>query len=114
MKISYLLVIVLTLNLFAAEDGLDFTRAVILSVKKLEPLEKKALSVLQEEIEKRTGISLKVRNKLPEKSLPVIAIGMREEIKSLDTLFVDLISDGHAERKEGFRTSRNNGVKALL
>ena len=114
MKISYLLVIVLTLNLFAAEDGLDFSRAVILSVEKLEPLEKKALSVLQEEIEKRTGISLKVRNKLPEKSLPVIAIGMREEIKSLGTLFVDLISDGHAERKEGFQLVIRSQPRPLI
>jgi len=102
MKIGYLLVIVLTLNLFAAEEGLDFSRTVILTVEKLEPLEKKALSVLQEEVEKRTGISLKVSNKLPGKSVPVIAIGMREEINSLGSPFVDLVSDADAQLKEGF------------
>jgi len=103
MKMSCLLVAVLTFNLFAAEDGLDFSRAVILTTEKLETLENKAISVLQQEVEKRTGIILKVSENIPGKSTPVFAIGLRKEIKSLGPAFADILNGLHTEKKEGFQ-----------
>ena len=55
-------------------DGrmLDFSKCVIVTDKDAGKLEKKAVSVLQEEIEKRTGIKPEIAARAPAEKTPVI------------------------------------------
>ncbi len=78
------LILISPLNLPASKTNLDFTNSVIVTPRKLDKLEHKAITVLQEEIQKRTGIRLNTATKWPKNQQTVIAIGQAEQMKDFD------------------------------
>jgi len=94
----------------ASSASLDFTDSVIVMPPKLERLELKAITVLQEEIQKRTCIQLSTSTKWPEKQQPVIAVGQTAQMKMLAGPSSDFLEGGQALGKEGFRLSIQGGV----
>ena len=96
-------ILISTVNLSASSAELDFTNSVIVTSRKLEKLEQKAVTVLREEIQKRTGIQLNTVTRWPENKLPVIAIGQKEQIKSFAGPYSDILEKGQTLNKEGFR-----------
>jgi len=97
------LILISPLNLLALNTNLDFTNSVIVTPQKLEKLEQKAITVLREEIQRRTGIQLKTLTKWPENQQPVIAIGQTEQVKDFAAPYSDIFSKGQTLNKEGFR-----------
>ncbi|MHC4584341.1 MAG: hypothetical protein ACYS3N_07400, partial [Planctomycetota bacterium] len=90
-------------NLPASGAELDFTNSVIVTSRKLEKLEQKALTVLKEEIQKRTGIKLNTVTRWPGNKQSVIAIGQKEQIKSFAGPYSNIFENGQTLSKEGFR-----------
>ncbi len=66
---------------FALDANLDFSKSIIVIPEKMGRLERKAVTVLQEEIQKRTGILLSASAKWPGGKQPVIAIGLLNQPK---------------------------------
>jgi hypothetical protein len=97
------LILVSPLNLLALNTNLDFTNSVIVTPKKLEKLEQKAISVLRDEIRKRTGIQLKTLTEWPMNQHPVIAIGQTGQMKDFAGPYSDIFENGQILNKEGFR-----------
>ncbi len=107
-KSHYILVILFLifispLNLPASEAYQDFTNSVIVTSRKLEKLEQKALMILREEIQKRTGIQLNTLTKWPKNKQPVIAVGQKEHMKFFAGPYSDIFEKGQTLNKEGFR-----------
>jgi len=96
-------ILIFPLNLSASEGNLDFTNSVIVTPRKLEKLEQKAITVLREEVQKRTGIQLNTVIKWPWNKQPVIAIGQKEQIKSFAGPYSNILGNGQTLSKEGFR-----------
>ena len=55
--------------------ALDLTHAVVFASPGAGPLEKKAVAMLVEEVEKRTQIRWEIRTNLPAESVPVVGVG---------------------------------------
>jgi len=60
------------------EGTADFSAAVIVAPADISPVQQKAMTVLREEIEKRTGIELKQVSEWPQSAAPVIAVGLQD------------------------------------
>lgn len=97
------LILIFPLNLPASNTNLDFTNSVIVTPRKLDKLEQKAITVLQEEIQKRTGIQLNTATKWPKNQQSVIAIGQTEQMKDFAGPYSDIFAKGQTLNKEGFR-----------
>ena len=91
------------LNLPAADTNLDFTNSVIVTPRKLGKLERKAITVLQEEINRRTGIQLNTLTEWPKNKQPVIAIGQEQQMKYFAGSHSIFLENGQSLNKEGFR-----------
>jgi hypothetical protein len=63
-----------------AAARLDLSNAVIVAPPDLSGAEQKAVTVLAEEMRKRTGITLEVKTQWPDAPTPVIAVGLRSQI----------------------------------
>jgi hypothetical protein len=98
-----LLILISPLNLPASNTNLDFSNSIIVTPRKLDKLERKAITVLQEEIQKRTGIRLNTATKWPKNQQPVIAIGQEEQMKDFASSYSDIFAKGQTLNKEGFR-----------
>jgi len=96
-------ILISPLNLPASEAHQDFTNSIIVAPRKPEKLEQKALQVLREEIQKRTGIQLNTVTRWPRNKQPVIAIGRKEQIKSFAGPYSDILEKVQIPGKEGFR-----------
>jgi len=93
------------LSVSASNASLDFTDSVIVAPPKLERLEQKAITVLQEEIQKRTGIQLNISTKWPDAQRPVIAVGQTGQMRMLAGPHSGILDAGRSLGKEGFRLS---------
>jgi hypothetical protein len=98
-----LLILISPLNLPASNTNLDFTNSVIVTPRKLDKLEHKAITVLQEEIQKRTGIRLNTVTKWPKNRQSVIAVGQEEQMKDLAGPYSNIFENGQTLNKEGFK-----------
>ena len=87
---------------FALDANLDFSKSIIITPRRMGGVERKAVTVLQEEIQKRTGILLSASAKWPGGKQPVIAIGLLNQIKDFAGPYVDLFKTGKKPGKEGF------------
>ncbi|MGH9628505.1 MAG: hypothetical protein ACRD7E_09230 [Bryobacteraceae bacterium] len=67
----------------AAQQKVDLSRAVILSAANLTSPEKKAIAMLQDEVERRTGVRWEHAQKRTDDSRPVIAVGQADAINAL-------------------------------
>ncbi|MBN2594693.1 MAG: hypothetical protein JXA81_14390 [Sedimentisphaerales bacterium] len=88
----------------------DFTNSVIVAPPKLEKLEQKAITVLREEIRKRTGLQLSILTEWPKNQQSVIAVGQTGQMKILADQHLDILEDGQALGKEGFVLSIKENV----
>ncbi len=98
-----LLILIFPLNLPASKTNLDFTNSVIVTPQKLGKLERKAITVLQEEIQKRTGILLNTLTKWPKNQQTVIAIGQEGQMEDFAGPYSNIFTNGHTLSREGFR-----------
>jgi hypothetical protein len=87
----------------ASSANLDFTDGVIVTPPKVDELEHKAIAVLRDEIQKRTGIQLSTITKWPENQQSVIAVGQAAQMKMLAGPHSDILKDGGPLGKEGYR-----------
>jgi hypothetical protein len=97
------LILISPLCLLASSASLNFTNSVIVTPPKLERLERKAITVLREEIQKRTGIQLSTLTEWPKNQQSVIAVGQAGQMKMLADSYSDILEDGQTLGKEGFR-----------
>jgi len=81
---------------------LDFSDCVIITPPKLGKVEQKAVVVLQEEIEKRTGIRLAKTDRWPRPPKSVIAVGLQRPISQFAGPFSTNIKDMDIAGNEGF------------
>jgi len=100
-----LFVLTFALDLPASGASFDFTNSVIVKPLKLERLEQKAITVLREEIQKRTGIQLSTLTEWPKNQQSVIAVGQTEQMKIFVGQYSDILEDGKKLNREGYRLS---------
>lgn len=98
----------------AVDGNTDFSNSVIITPHKMGRLERKAVTVLKEEIQKRTGILLQASTKWPGHKQPVIAIGLSDQIKDLAGPYVDLFEKSQLAGKEGFHLRLTNGPQPAI
>jgi len=82
---------------------LDISNAVVLSAERAEGAELKAVSVLTEEIAKRTGISLPNVHKLPSESLAAIIVGSESSLGELLQPYMASLDELKHPGAEGYR-----------
>jgi len=83
-------------------DMVDFSGAVIVTAKEPGKIDQKAAHVLQEEIQKRTGIEIKLASQWPDAGVPVIALGTRAQAGEFAGPFAADIEAAAAPAPEGF------------
>jgi hypothetical protein len=98
-----LLVLTFVLGLPVSGASLDFTNSIIVTPAKLERLEQKAITLLREEIQQRTGIQLRISTEWPENQQSVIAVGQTGQMKILAGPYSDILENGQTLGIEGFR-----------
>jgi hypothetical protein len=81
---------------------LDFSRAVIVTPSDLDGPQQKAVTVLREEIQKRTGIALEQTAQWPESPRPVIAVGLQSRIEQFAGPFAAELEKTRLPGPEGF------------
>jgi hypothetical protein len=94
-------IILLPTNLFS--QSLNLSESKIICFEKKDKLVLKSLSVLQEEIEKRSNIKLPVSKKWPRSSQPVIAVGIEGQLDKFPKEYQDVISNLSAIKAEGYK-----------
>ena len=86
----------------AAPDMVDFSGAVIVIAKEPGKIDRKAAHVLQEEIQKRTGIEMKLATQWPDSGVPVIAVGTRAQVGEFAGPFAAEVEAAASPGPEGF------------
>jgi len=107
------LVLVASSYSIAAEKMLDFSDCVIVVFGDMDRVEVKAVSVLQEEIAKRTGITLQIKKQWPAGGKAVIAVGLQAKAGE----FAGKYADGAKTWKigtEGFGIAAKDGKAAVV
>lgn len=90
-------------SLDAAESLRDLTRAVVVFSDKLSGSEREAVSMLLEEVEKRSQIRWTTTSRWPAEGAPVIAVGKAAELASFAGRFAQELSRAsRAAKAEGY------------
>ncbi|WP_205164649.1 MULTISPECIES: hypothetical protein [Arenibacter] len=79
------------------------SKSKIICLEKKDPLVINAISVLKEEIEKRSGIVLRRENKFSRQSQNLIVIGLEEGLKKFPIEYQQLLGTMPATNKEGYK-----------
>ena len=82
---------------------MDLSNAYVLTSDEISTLELKAVKLLIAEIEKRTGIRLKIIHKWPADRRPVILIGSEASTSKFLGSYLDLLDGLEKPGKEGYR-----------
>ena len=90
-----------------APNRVDLTNAVIVTPPQLSALEQKAVTVLREEIQRRTGLMLAQSTAWPEGSGPVIAVGLAARAKEFGGAFTASLSAPEAAEGYTLRVERS-------
>src|SRR5260221_9312471 len=101
----------------ASRGGLemeDFSSAVIVTAKQPGPVERKAVQVLKEEIEKRTGVILPLVAAWPADGTPAIAVGTFDHVRDFAGPFAAAIESAAPPKPEGFTLSLEHQSHAVL
>ena len=89
--------------------ALDLTQAVVVAPATLARSEQKAVTLLIEEVEKRTGVRWETRTSWPTNAVPTVAVGQVASLRSLGKRGLGEPPAGSAPRPaEGFRLSVQN------
>jgi len=96
---------------------IDLSKAVVILPQELAGPERKAITLLVEEVEKRTRIRWKRCTTWPTAKVPVIAVGLASALEAFAGKYADeLPTDGEASAAEGYRIRIKNreGAPAVL
>src|SRR6266571_556815 len=111
----------LVLSSFALLPGpsaaLDLSKAVVVFPQNMSGPEKKAVTMLVEEVDKRTGIRWERASSWPASPMPVIVVGPVSELRSFAAEFCeDLSNNRRGEGPEGYRicVKRRNDTRVVL
>lgn len=89
-------------------SAVDLKNAVVVSPRNLTGPESKAVTVLVEEVEKRTQMRLPVQNAMPEAGKPAIVVGTTAKLANVaGSLLRGMIAAPHGD--EGFRVETIGG-----
>ena len=99
-------------NASVARDEIEFAGAVLWAPGG-DRVDEKAIQVLREEIEKRTGVVLRRTNTVPSATTPFIAVGRRAELRLLDPTLDCGPDIGEHLRPEGFSIVVQSRPKAM-
>jgi hypothetical protein len=96
--------------------ALDLSRAVVVTPANLSRPEQKAITMLVEEVEKRSGIRWEVKTALPGDGRPVVAVGQAVGLRGLAGLETEAaLKEQTTNPAEGFRLrARKGGTAAVL
>lgn len=103
LKIIFLTCFFLLFFIEGKTQSLDFSHATIITFEKNDKVVLKAVSVLQEEIAKRTGIQLPVSNKPNRSANPVIYVGLENQTTNFPVNIQKLVADLPSIQPEGFK-----------
>lgn len=110
-KILTIIILAIVLLAFSSNhnsaQSLDLSNATIINFEKNDKLVLKAVSVLQEEIAKRTGITLPVSSKLTKTSKPLIFVGLENHTEKLPSEIQTSIAALSAIKSEGYKITFN-------
>src|SRR5687767_13176754 len=88
----------------SAAELLDITRAVVVAPASAGKIEKKAVAMLIEEVERRTQTRWRVSAVWPADGSPVIAIVRAANLRAMSATHAALLApDGDSSRPEGYR-----------
>ncbi len=113
-RIACILMLCLTLSSVCAGQPIDFSKASILLTEKKNMQLQKAVQVLQEEIQKRTGIFLPATDKLSSKNKLVIAIIVEGQLNKLPEAFMHVISKLPATGKDGYKIAFSDNHSIVI
>jgi len=100
---------------FATQNMLDFSDCIIVTPEKLAKVEQKVITILQEEIQKRTGIAIAVTNKWPKDDTSVIAVGTKDKLKKFAGPFSSEFKNLNIGGAEGFGLfAKSDPQKAVI
>ncbi len=111
------LIILITGTLFSqkiAAQNIDLSNSSITCFEKSDKHVLKALSVLQEEVAKRSGIILPIQKKWIHKKNSVIAIGIEGQIEKFPEEYQQLIATLPSTQKEGYKIVVPENSKTVL
>jgi len=89
--------VALGLCLPATASALDLSHAVVLTPEKISPLEMKAVTMLVEEVEKRSQIRWQVTSNRPAADVPMIVLGEAAGLKTIKQLMIPAAKSNAAE-----------------
>ncbi|MCH2209756.1 MAG: hypothetical protein MK110_00520 [Fuerstiella sp.] len=98
----------------AAVQPLDLSRAVIVTRADADPGVRMAVTVLQEEIEKRTGLVPAATANWPTAPQAVIAIGLESHVRQFAPNYADRIRQSPVPAAEGFHFSVNTDQQTVV
>ena len=84
-------------------QNMDLSKASIITFEKNDKVVLKAVSVLQEEVAKRTGISVQVSSKPNRSANPVIYVGLENQTPFFPVNIQKLVADLPSIQTEGFK-----------
>ncbi len=97
----FVLTILIPLN--AKTQSLDFSNASIFTVEKTDKVVLKAVSVLREEVAKRTGIQLPVSSKPNKSANPVFYVGLENQTANFPVNIQKQLAELPSIQTEGFK-----------
>ncbi|MEM1570004.1 MAG: hypothetical protein QXL27_02450 [Candidatus Bathyarchaeia archaeon] len=82
---------------------IDISDTIILTPRHISRIEAKAIAILVEEVEKRTGLKLPVVHQWDGEDLTVILVSSEESLKNLNFPYLNLLDGLEKPGKEGYR-----------
>jgi hypothetical protein len=112
-KLSLLIICLFSLTTGFAQL-LDLSKSKIVSFEKNDKLVLKSISVLQEEIEKRSSIKLTVIKRWPKSQETLIAVGLEKDLNKFPEEYQIAISKMESISNEGFKISVLQDLKTVF
>jgi len=112
--ISTVVILLMTIN--AISQMVNISDATIICFENNDKLVLKSVMVLQEEIVKRTGITIPVGNKLTKSSKPVILVGLENQTENFPAEIQSLLQGLPSIKNEGYKIAveSNNKTVAVI
>ncbi len=104
----------LLLSFSSFAQNIDFSNATIYCPEKKQEVVQKAIQILQEEVEKRSGIQLEVEKKQSKSATPVIAISLTQHLSNLPPQFQEAVNALPSTGPEGYQLVMMQESNAIL
>jgi len=114
-KNQVLLVIFLILfSLPGTAQMLNLSNSKIICFEKNDKVVLKSISVLQEEVKKRSGIDLNLSRRWNKSALPVIAVGVEGQLSKFPENIQQLAEEMPATKSEGYKITIDTNSKTVI